>query len=73
MSKGAENDEVTDAYYALFWNNVFQCGAMIFCLWLVLLVFTKVVQAEMLHPYFSANQIHSYLDDFILTINSSIL
>ena len=60
--------------YALFWNsNGFQCRAMIFCLWLVPLVFTKVVKAAMSHFHFSANQIHSCLDDFLLTINSSIL
>ena len=60
--------------YALFWNNnVFQCRAMIFCLWLVPLVFTKVVQAAMSHLHCSANQIHSCLDDFLLTIKISIL
>ena len=59
--------------YALCWNNVFQCRTMIFCLWLVPLVFTKVVKAAMSHLHFSANQIHSCLDDFLLTINSSIL
>ena len=59
--------------YALNWNsNVFQCRAMIFCLWLVPLVFTKVVQVAMSHLHFLANQIHSFLDDFFLTINSSI-
>lgn len=60
--------------HALFWNNnVFQCRAMTFYLWLIPLVFTKVVQAAMSHLHFSVNQIHSCLDDFPLTIKISIL
>jgi len=54
-------------------QQCFQCRAMLFCLWLVSLVFTKVVQAAMSHLHSSANQIRSCLDDFLLTINISIL